>query len=212
MKKSLAEIFAENLRHARTSRSMTVEKLAELVGVSQPTVTDWENKKKQPRAGVVERLAEIFNADISYFFTDQNKESVIPSNIIPARTVMVPILGTIACGEPIYIAENFRGYREELSDHMPKGNVFLLEAKGDSMEPTVPDGAYVLVREQPEVEYGEIAAVIVNGDTEATLKRVRRQGDMIYLVSENPKYPPYIITADNPARILGKALRVTKDL
>ncbi len=79
-------------------------------------------------------------------------------------------MGKIACGDPITADENLTGYRYESPDNLPSGNLFYLQAKGDSMEPTIPNGSYVLIREQPEVENGEIAAVLVNGDTEALLK------------------------------------------
>lgn len=80
------------------------------------------------------------------------------------------------------------------------------------MEPKIPNGSDVLIRLQEDVEDGEIAAVLVNGDTEATLKRVKKQGDIVMLVAENSAYAPYIITENNPARILGKAVGVSFDL
>ena len=54
--------------------------------------------------------------------------------------------------------------------------------------------------------------MLVNGDTEATLKRVKKPGDIVMLIADNPDYPPYIITDDNPARIIGKAVQVSVDL
>ena len=80
------------------------------------------------------------------------------------------------------------------------------------MTPTVPMDSYVLIRKQPEVEDGEIAAVLVNDDSEATLKRFKKQGDINMLVADNSNYPPYIITPDNPARIIGKAIKVSFDI
>ena len=80
------------------------------------------------------------------------------------------------------------------------------------MEPKIPDGSDVLIRLQDDVEDGEIAAVLVNGDTEATLKRVKKQGDIVMLVAENSAYSPYIITKDNSARIIGKAMEVAFSL
>ena len=74
------------------------------------------------------------------------------------------------------------------------------------MEPSIPDGANVYIREQPDVEHGEIAAVIVNGETEATLKRVKKQGDTIILMPDNNDFEPYIISSNNPSRIVGKAV------
>ncbi|HBA1104956.1 TPA: XRE family transcriptional regulator, partial [Enterococcus faecium] len=71
---------------------------------------------------------------------------------------------------------------------------------------------YVLIRKQESVEDGEIAAVRVNGDEEATLKRIKRQGNIVMLVADNKEYDPYIITEDNPATIIGKAVKISIDL
>ena len=117
------------------------------------------------------------------------------------------MLGTISCGLPIISEENIDYYEEELDDLLPSGNIFYLKTKGDSMSPTIPINSLVMIREQPSVENGEIAAVLVNGDTEATLKRVHFSGDTILLQADNPLYPPYIVSEDNPARIIGKVIK-----
>ena len=80
------------------------------------------------------------------------------------------------------------------------------------MEPKIPDGSYVLCRKQEDVESGEIAAVLVNGDEETTLKKVIKQGSTILLQPLNESYSPYIVTKENPAKIVGKALRVDTEL
>lgn len=80
------------------------------------------------------------------------------------------------------------------------------------MEPTIHDGSLVTIREQPTVEDGEIAAVLVDGDNEATLKRVKHQGDLIMLMPDNKEYDPIILDKCNPGRIVGKAIRYTASL
>lgn len=80
------------------------------------------------------------------------------------------------------------------------------------MEPTIPNKAFVLINPQSFVEDGEIAAVLVNDDSEATLKRVKHQGKIIMLVPDNKNYDPIIITKEYPAKILGKAIRYTTNL
>ena len=65
---------------------------------------------------------------------------------------------------------------------------------------------------QPDVDEGEIAAVVINGDNEATLKRVKRQNGLTMLIPDNTDYKPYIITESNPATILGKAVKVSFNL
>ena len=103
------------------------------------------------------------------------------------------------------------GIRPTYNHNVPDGPLFALRCKGD-MEPTIPDGALAIIHEQPEVEDSEIAAVQVDHDTEATLKRVKHQGDMILLIPDNKEYDPIILNKDNPGRIIGKAIKYSATL
>ena len=98
------------------------------------------------------------------------------------------------------------GYGEK---PVPSGTLFGLRCKGDSMEPTIPNGALAIIREQPEVEDGEIAAVLVDDDNEATLKRVKHQGNLVMLMPDNKNYDPIILDEEHPGRIVGKAVHVS---
>lgn len=204
----LKDIFSKNLIYyiekARTSQTDVAQKLE----IPETTMSNWIKGKTYPRIDKIQLLADYFRINRS----DLTEEK--PSNLVEVSpaTLKIPILGEIACGDPLLVEDNFKGYRYESPDMLPSGTLFYLEANGSSMEPTIPNGSHVLIREQPEVEYGEIAAVLVNGDTEATLKRVRKQGDTVILMPDNRDYEPYIITKDNPARIIGKAVRFTQDL
>ena len=80
------------------------------------------------------------------------------------------------------------------------------------MSPLIQDGALALCRVQEDVENGEIAAVLVNGDTEATLKRVKKIGSEVLLQPENNDYEPIIVNKNNPARIIGKVVEVSVKL
>ena len=207
MAKDIKEIFSENLQRYMDIHNENITKLSDSIDVAYSTVSDWIHGRKMPRSGSLELLAEHYNINISDLTSA--KFEMIPSH---SASKKIPILGEIACGDPITAEENIEGYLYEPIDSLPSGNLFYLHAKGHSMEPTIPDGSNVLIREQPEVEDDEIAAVLVNGDTEATLKRIKHQGDIILLIPDNKSYSPYIITKNNPARILGKAIRYTTDL
>lgn len=136
---------------------------------------------------------------------------VVPATKLPAKnlnfmppTHKVPRLGPIACGAPILAEENIQGY-----DDIP-GWIkcdFTLTCQGDSMiNARIFDGDVVCIHRQPDVENGEIAAVMVDDDT-ATLKRVRKFDDHIVLEPENPNYRPQTFWDADMARvrILGKA-------
>ena len=125
-------------------------------------------------------------------------------NIHPIRTKKIPILGEIACGQPIYCDREYDSYIETDSDIQAD---FALIAKGDSMiNARIQNGDIVFVRSQPMVENGEIAAVCI--DDEATLKRVYISEETVTLVAENPAYQPIVYNLKNSPniRILGKAI------
>jgi len=206
--KSAREIFAENLQSLIDSKGIDQTVLAEHLGVSNAAVSYWLSGEKYPRIDKIQKIADYFNVPKSSL-TEQRATNIIE---IQPNFVKIPILGTIACGNPITAEQNIEEFTYELADDLPTGNIFALTAKGDSMEPTIPNGSKVFIREQPDCENGEIAAVLLNGDNEATLKRIRKQGKTIILLPDNPKYGPIIVDEYNPARIIGKAIRVIRDL
>ena len=207
------EIMAKNISKYMDKMGIDRNKLSSDLDIKYTTLTDWINGKTYPRIDKIELLANYFGISKSDLVEDasQNESKII--NLKQVKEMKsIPVLGDIACGDPITAEENIQGYRDEVADTLPTGNLFYLHCKGDSMAPTIPNGAYVLIRQQPDVEDGEIAAVLVNGDTEATLKRIKRQGSLVMLMPDNQSYDPYVVTPDNPARILGKALKMSADL
>lgn len=203
----MQRIISNNLQMLLNKHNINQNQLAKIAGVSESTVGKWILKKSYPRMGAIQKIADHFGLPKSYILTEPDNLYKVNSEFID-----VPILGEIACGEPLYASENFIGYRTEPKMSLPEGNTYFLRAKGDSMNPTVPQGAYVLIREQPEVENGEIAAVLVNGDTEATLKRINKQKNYLMLMPDNRLYEPIIADKEHPAKIIGKAIRYTLDL
>ena len=212
--------IASQIKKLRKSRGWTQPQLADQLSVSKQTISNWETGIKVPRMGSLQKLADLFNVrigEITNASIDDNDISKInkPSNVIyplsdSLQRVKIPIIGEIACGDPITAEENIEGYTEETFERpIPSGNLFALRCKGHSMEPTIHDGALVTIREQPTVEDGEIAAVLVDGDNEATLKRVKHQGKLIMLMPDNQEYDPIILDKNNPGRIVGKAVHVS---
>ena len=123
----------------------------------------------------------------------------------------MPVIGTIACGTPILAEQNIEEYV-----NVPEGvNAdFSLRCKGDSMiEARIFDGDLVFIRAQPDVENGEIAAVMVDDDT-ATLKRVVKQSGQLILMPANSTYVPTFFTGSDMTRvrIIGKAISFLSDV
>lgn len=189
------------------------DKFAETIGLKKAAFNNYLKGRRELPKKVISTLKEVYNVNPAAFFDAEAElyieEKTLPGNLTalsPSDFKRIPILGTIACGDPILAEQNIEGYAYESLDSLPKGNIFALRAKGDSMEPTIPSGSIVLIREQSDVESGEIAAVLVNGDTEATLKRVKRLGQITMLMPDNTKHDPIPVTKEKTARIIGKAV------
>jgi repressor LexA len=122
--------------------------------------------------------------------------------------IYVPVLGRIAAGEPILAEQSMDDIFPVPKELVGDGNLFLLKVCGDSMiNAGVTDGDWVVIREQPSAENGEIVAAMIHGD--ATLKRFQRSGNHAWLMPANPAYEP--IPGDG-ASIIGKAVALLRRL
>lgn len=186
---------------------LTLDDISEKTGVSISTIKDiFRGATYAPRLDTVQAIEEVLE------LTNQKSIFDTYSNIRPVARRRVPMLGEVACGEPIYANEDRESYVEIGTDM----NVdFCLTARGDSMIGTrIRSGDIVFCRAQDMVNNGEIAAVII-GD-EATLKRVYYypEKQKLVLQAENPKYEPFVYIGDelNQIRILGKAVAFQSDI
>jgi repressor LexA len=201
-------ILVENLNFYLAKKGLNQTDMARDLNFPETTVSNWMKGETYPRPDRLQMMADYFNVRRSDL-TERRVTNIIE---IPQRTVRIPVLGEIACGDPILVEENFEDYRTVLEESLPTGDLVYLQAKGDSMHPTIPDGSMVLIRIQEEVENGEIAAVTFNLNAHATLKRVKKQNGLIFLMPDNPAHEPIVITKENPARIIGKAIRSEQEL
>ncbi|MBQ7363236.1 MAG: helix-turn-helix domain-containing protein, partial [Clostridia bacterium] len=179
--------------------------LAELIGTSKQTIHRYENgviSNIPPRK--IESLATALGTSPSELMGWEDEEP--DTEGAPLSLKKIPMLGEIACGEPIYAAEE-RGSFVTLGGAIDAD--FCLRAHGDSMTGArIYDGDIVFIRQQSLVDNGEIAAVII-GD-EATLKRVYFYPDegKLVLSPENPRYAPlvYVKNELDEVKIIGKAV------
>lgn len=207
----LKKYIGGRIKEFRVNRNLTTEQLAERLGTTRATITRYENGDRKANQDVLFELANLFNVSVDDFFPPRDVSTIANAVYFSGlERITIPIIGEIACGDPITAEENIEGYTGETFEKpIPSGTLFALRCKGHSMEPTIHDGALVTIREQPTVEDGEIAAVLVDGDNEATLKRVKHQGKLIMLMPDNKEYDPIILDKDNPGRIVGKAVHVS---
>lgn len=198
------EKFVELLQKHNT----TAYKVAKNTGIAYSTFSDWKSGRSNPKNEKLQKIANYFGVSVSYLIGEAETPTPAYDNIIPMPSMTsVPLLGTIACGEPITAVENIEDYvaKPESIDAD-----FALRCKGDSMvDARIFDGDIVYIHQQPTVNNGEIAAVLI--DDEATLKRVYISDGTITLMPANQKYPPLIYSGEqlNNIRILGKAVAFT---
>lgn len=201
--------MAIRILKSMSEKNVSYGELSSMTGIPKSALqryaTGATEKIPLPR---VELIAKALNISAAYLMGWEDSAETIPSNIIPMPEMKkVPLVGTIACGEPILAEENLDG-EVDLPEHIHAD--FALRCKGDSMiNARIYDGDIVYIRQQPTVEDGEIAAVLI-GD-EATLKRVRFFEDHVVLEPENPLYRPLSYWGEemSTVRILGKAVAFT---
>ena len=205
-------LLGNRIRDVRTAKGMTQGDIAEQIGVAISTVQRYEkgqiDKIKLP---VVEAIARVLNVSPDWLIgkTDDMSCSRLPSNVVPLHPMgKVPLVGQIACGTPILAEQNITDY-VDLPGHIRAD--YALTCRGNSMIGAgIRDGDIVYIRQQEEVENGQIAAVSVDQD-EATLKRFYLEQGVVQLVAENPSVPPlFFIGADvTRVQVLGLAVAYT---
>ena len=194
------------IKKLRTEKGYSQEQLGNMLGVQRAAVQKWEcGTVKNLKRDTIIKLSEIFDVPPASFI---DTDYMNYNNIISfPKMNRIPLVGTIACGTPVLATENLDG---EVTVPEEINADFALRCKGDSMiDARIMNGDIVYIRQQPTVESGEIAAVLI--DEEATLKRVYISEDAITLVACNPKYQPFVYTGEqlSDIRILGKAVGFT---
>lgn len=204
--------MAQKIRELRQAKGLTLEQIADVVGVGKSTVRKWETGMiANMRRDKIASLAKALGVTPAYLMGWEEETNTLPSNIIPMPEMRkVPLLGSIACGAPILAEEHIEEY-VDIPKHIQAD--FALTCKGDSMiNARIFDGDIVYIRHQETVENGQIAAVLI--ENEATLKRVRLFEDHISLEPENPQYRPLVLWGDemNTVQIIGKAIAFTSSI
>ncbi len=197
-------ILGDNIKKYRKASSYTQKDLANLLKVKPTTVASWEQGRNKPLMDKVTKLTNIFGVSLTDLVGSDQENEV--TDYFSKKPRMVPLIGTIAMGTPITAEQNIEKYIPEyMMDRYADDTLFALRCKGNSMYPLIPDGAIATIRQQSDVEDGEIAAVLING--EATLKKVLHVGKTVVLRPANPEYKDIILDKDHPGTILGKMIK-----
>ena len=204
--------IGQKIKARRLALGLSADELGQLIGKNRATIYRYENNDiENLPTTALEPLAKALGVSPSYLMGWSNPDEVDLTKIkgiIPIKKLRrIPILGQIACGNPILAEENYIGYFT--ADDKYLDSDFCLYARGDSMTGAeIDDGDLVFIKKQSDVDDGEIAAVLI--DDEATLKRVYKIADKVQLRADNPRYPPIDLDGTQSVIILGRATHVLR--
>lgn len=202
------------IKQLREELGKSKAQVARELQIPYTTFVNYENEAREPNSEVLIMIANYFHVSVDYLIgrTENRHGNSLPvSNLVPLKHIIkVPIIGRIACGSPILAEQNYEG-QTFCPDEVNAD--FALRCQGDSMiDANIQDGDIVFIKEMPEVENGEIAAVVVG--EEATLKKVYYHDDTVTLIPANSSYEPMVFKKDeiNDIRICGKAVAVLRHI
>lgn len=200
--------IGDRIRQRREELHMSQDELARLLGYkSRSTIAKIEIGMNDVTQSKIMAFAVALHTTPQWLMNFET-DSPVPR----AKGVRIPILGRVAAGIPIDAIEDIEDY-EEIPQSMAKtGEFFALRIAGKSMEPRIMEGDVVIVKKQPCVDSGDVAVVLVNGDS-ATVKQVTKSDAGIALIGWNSAiYPPHIYTNEQiqqlPIKILGKVVEI----
>ena len=196
-----------NLKKLRKAKGVNQSELAKIMSVDQTTISKWENGERSVDSSVLDKLASFFCVSVDYIL---GRDEQNPS--AKSKGVKIPVLGKVVAGIPIEAIEEIIDYEEITPELAQTGDFFALSVTGNSMEPRICEGDVVIVKKQPNVDCGDIAIVLVNGD-EATIKKVMIHENGISLIAFNTTaYTPTFYTNEQirslPVIILGKVVEL----
>ena len=193
----------------RNEFNMTQQDLATKLNLVKGSIAMYENETRKPSMEVLIKLSEIFNCSIDYLLGKSNNKNTD----LKDKLFLIPIVGKVAAGKPIFANENIEGYLpiDPLMYNLTSPNgFFFLQIQGESMNKLIKNGSFALIKKQDYAENGDVIVAIVNGDDEATVKRYKQLNEqfiMLEPVSEDSSFQPITIDLKSTKfSIIGKVV------
>lgn len=195
-------MFGEKLRSLRKERNMTQVDLAKALGLDKSSIAKYESAGIIPSVETLQKIAAFFNVSIDYLL---NARLYDINNI-----VNVEIIGTVVAGRDGIATYEFLGVSQAININ-DKEEYKYLKVRGDSMSPQIMEGDLALVRLQSDVDSGDLAVVIIDGE-EGVIKKIQKTENSISLISFNPMYETRVFVGKDMAkiRIFGKVVKVER--
>lgn len=205
--------FSQRLAEAMRIRAVTQTELCKRTGIGKSSISTYLRGGYKAKQDKVDLLSLALGVDPAWLmgYAVPMKSNVAPEitrlkNVVPVEKRAVPVIGTIAAGTPILADEHIECY-VPCEDGCNAD--FGLRVQGDSMiNAEIYDGDIIFIRQQPDVDDGQIAAVRI--DDSATLKRLYHINGGVMLQAENAAYAPMVFTAENCDDIQVIGLAVAK--
>lgn len=216
--------LGEWIKNYRDKHSLSMQEMADMCGFSKAYIGQLEKginpstgKPISPTIQAFDKIAQAVGLDLDVFLKELDGNQLVtllpdktdkPSS--PAKGIRIPVLGRVAAGIPIEAITDIEDWEELPTKMAAGGEYFALRIKGSSMEPKLLEGDIVIVRKQNDVDNGDTAIVLVNGD-EATVKQIKKTDTGIMLVGLNLEvYQPHFYTnkeiEELPIQIIGKVI------
>ncbi len=198
-------MFTARLKELRKAKNVSQTQLAERLGVSQQAVGKWESGRSSPDPQTVADIASFFGVTADYLLGCSDMRHFTQAVLPGGSGASIPVVGTVRAGYGALAFEE--DYGSDVADVRRPEDYFYLMVRGDSMEPRISSGDLALVHRQPDVNSGELAVVLVDGE-EGTLKKVIKKDGMLILQPFNPSYPAMIYSGEdlNYIQIVGKVV------
>ena len=197
--------IGKNIKSRRADLGLTLEEVAKIVGVSRQPIQRYESGViASIPSDRIEKLAQALNTTPAFVMFGNR---VAPPH---KKGTRIPVLGRVAAGIPIEAITDVDDW-EEIPESMAKtGEYFALRIKGESMSPKLQPGDVVIVKKQNDVDTGDTAIVLVNGN-DATVKQIKKTEAGIMLVGLNLEvYQPHFYSnkeiEELPVQIIGKVI------
>ena len=210
---ALKEIFRKNLNGLLAESGHTQKELADYVGVTPASVSEWLKGRKQPRMNKIDMICNFFGVDRTALLgipvtltADTRREIVTPAK------KFVPVVGSVRCGPGGPCYEDITEYLT-VDVNCPADEMIALRVEGDSMTPSIMPGDTAFIHKQDTVESGTVALCVVDNE-EGMIKKVRFDSRKTYisLESTNEEYPPRVFhgTDMQKVRVLGRVVETRR--
>nr|DAG86088.1 MAG TPA: Repressor protein CI [Caudoviricetes sp.] len=196
----------QRLKNVMDKKEISPAELSRLSGITPSSISDYLTGKYEPKQDKIDLIARALNISPAWLMGYDSERST------RKKGTRIPVLGRVAAGIPIEAITDVDDW-EEIPESMAKtGEYFALRITGNSMEPRMLDGDVVIVKRQSDVDNGDVAVVLVNGN-DATVKQITKSETGLTLIGWNlAAYTPRTYNKKEcrelPVSILGKVVEI----